>query len=164
MKRAWIGLVIYSFWANSLAGIINGTVVDVSDGDTITIIDNEKVEHKIRLSGIDAPEKAQPYGQKSKQSMSNMVLGKSVTVDTDKVDRYGREIGKVLVNGLDANLEQIKRGLAWHYKIFQRDQTFDDRFTYAAAEKEAFAKQLGLWQDKSPVAPWTWRHPVKTTP
>lgn len=164
MKKLWIGLAIYGFWAISLAGYIDGKVVGVADGDTITVIDVNNVQHKIRLSGIDAPEKAQPYGQNSKQSLSDMVLGKIVNVDTGKTDRYGREIGKVIVDGFDANLEQIKRGLAWHYKAYQREQTTDDRFAYDAAEKEAATARLGLWQDETPLAPWEWRHPSKAKP
>ena len=93
-----------------------------------------------------------------------MVFGKTVTVDTGKTDRYGREVGKVLVDGVDANLEQLKRGLAWHYKAYQREQPADDRLAYAAAEKDAAAARLGLWQDAVPVAPWEWRHPAKSAP
>ena len=84
-------------------------VVSVADGDTITVLDTSQTQHKIRLGGIDAPEKAQPYGKQSKQSLSDMVFGKTVTVDTGKTDRYGREVGKILVDGMDANLEQLKK-------------------------------------------------------
>ena len=122
------------------------------------------MQHKIRLGGIDAPEKAQPYGQKSKQSLSDIVFSKTVMVETGKTDRYGREVGKVLVDGVDANLEQIKLGLAWHYKAYQREQSPEDRLAYAAAEKDAAAAHIGLWQDAVPVAPWEWRHPAKVAP
>ena len=104
---------------HTFAATIEGRVVGVADGDTITVLDTGKVQHKIRLAGIDAPEKAQPYGQTSKRSLSDLVYGKTVTVDTDKTDRYGREVGKVLVDGVDTNLEQVRRGLAWHYKAYQ---------------------------------------------
>ena len=107
----------------SQAATITGMVVSVADGDTITVLDTSQTQHKIRLGGIDAPEKAQPYGKQSKQSLSDMVFGKTVTVDTGKTDRYGREVGKVLVDGMDANLEQLKKGLAWHYKAYQREQS-----------------------------------------
>jgi endonuclease YncB( thermonuclease family) len=109
------------------ADTLLGKVIHVADGDTITVLDANKVQHKIRLSGIDAPEKAQPFGDKAKQSLSDLVFGKPVSVETDKTDRYGREVGKVLVDSVDANLEQVRRGLAWHYKAYQREQRPKDR-------------------------------------
>ena len=93
-----------------------GKVINVADGDTITVLDSTNNQHKIRLTGMGAPEKRQAFGNVSKQSLSEMVAGQSVAVDRVKVDRHGRKIGKVLLAGLECNLEQIKRGLAWHYK------------------------------------------------
>ena len=135
-----------------------GNVVGVADGDTITVLDADKVQHKIRLTGIDAPEKKQPFGNRSKQSLSDMVFNKSVTVETVRRDRYGRELGKVLAGGKDVNLEQIRAGLAWHYKAYEREQTAADRQAYADAENEAKAAKRGLWVDPEPVPPWEWRH------
>lgn len=109
------------------ASTIEGKVVGVSDGDTITVLDSSKMQHKIRLSGIDAPEKAQPFGNRSKESLSDLVFDNPVTVDTDKRDRYGRNVGKVLIDVTDANLEQIKPGTAWHYKAYEREQPDVDR-------------------------------------
>ncbi len=140
------------------AATIEGRVVGVADGDTVTMLDTEKVQHKIRLSGIDAPEKKQPFGQRSKESPSDLVFNKPVTVDTDKQDRYGRKVGKVLVDGQDANLEQVKRGMAWHYKTYEREQSANDRKVYADAESDARAARLGLWNDSEPVPPWEFRH------
>jgi endonuclease YncB( thermonuclease family) len=135
-----------------------GRVVGVSDGDTITVLDSSNTQHKVRLSGIDAPEKSQPFGQRSKQSLSDLVFGKAVTVETTKRDRYGREIGKVLTGGLDVNLEQVRRGLAWHYKAYEREQPAEDRTTYSTAEQEARAARIGLWTDPVPLPPWEFRH------
>jgi endonuclease YncB( thermonuclease family) len=146
------------------ADTLLGKVIHVQDGDTITVLAADKVQHKILLAGIDAPEKAQRFGNKSKQRLSDLVFGKTVSVDTDKTDRYGREVGKVQLDGVDANLEQVRRGLAWHYKAYQREQSPEDRLAYAAAEKDAAAARLGLWQDAVPVAPWEWRHPAKVAP
>ena len=129
----------------------------VADGDTITVLDADKVQHKIRLTGIDAPEKKQAFGTCSKQSLSDMVYNKTVTVETVKRDRYGRELGKVLADGKDVNLEQIRAGMAWHYKAYQRDQSAADRQAYAEAENEAKAARRGLWDDPEPVPPWEWR-------
>ena len=78
-------------------------------------------------------------------------------VDWSKKDRYGRLVGKVLVNNLDANLEQVKRGLAWHYTKYQKEQPFEDRVAYLHAQDEAITAKLGLWVESSPVAPWDWR-------
>jgi endonuclease YncB( thermonuclease family) len=137
---------------------IDGRVVGVADGDTITVLDADKVQHKIRLSGIDAPEKKQPYGQRSKESLSDLVFDKPVTIETDKRDKYQREVGKVLVGGMDANLEQVTRGMAWHYKAYEREQPPNDRKLYAAAENASKAARRGLWADADPTPPWDFRH------
>lgn len=136
---------------------LTGKVVGVTDGDTITILVAPKTQRTIRLAGIDAPEKLQAFGQRSKQSLSDLVFNREVTIETTKKDRYGRDIGKVLVDGLDANLEQVKRGLAWHYKVYQREQSVKDRVVYAEAEDEARRLRLGLWQEDQPAPPWEYR-------
>jgi len=135
-----------------------GNVVGVTDGDTITVLDADKVQHKIRLTGIDAPEKKQPFGNRSKQSLSDMVFNKTVTVETDMRDRYGRELGKVLAGGKDVNLEQVRAGMAWHYKAYERTQSATDRQAYADAENEAKTVKRGVWMDANPISPWEWRH------
>lgn len=141
------------------AELITGRVVGVADGDTVTVLDQTNVQHKIRLSGIDAPEKAQAFGQRSKQSLSDLVFNKAVTVDTDERDKYGRQVGKILVDGADANLEQVRRGMAWHYKAYADEQGIKDRVVYAAAaELAARAAGAGLWSDPEPVALWEFRH------
>lgn len=88
----------------------------IADGDTVTVLDSSNSQHKIRLAGIDAQEKKQAFGNRSKDSPSDLVFDKAVTEETGKKDRYGREVGKVLVNGIDVNLVQVTRGFAWHYK------------------------------------------------
>ncbi len=139
------------------AATVEGHVVGVADGDTITVLDSTNTQHKIRLSGIDAPEKTQAFGNRSKDSLSKMVFDKTVTVETDKKDRYGREVGKVLVNGVDANYVQVQRGLAWHYKAYEREQSANDRKLYDFAENEAKTAKRGLWGDPNPVPPWEFR-------
>lgn len=138
--------------------IINGKVVGVADGDTVTILDSAKVQYKIRLTGIDAPEKAQPYGQVSKKSLSDLVFNKDVEISWEKRDRYQRILGKVLLNKQDICLEQVKRGMAWHYKQYQSDQSQEDRTLYDLAEKKAREAKLGLWADDEPVEPSKFRH------
>ncbi len=139
------------------AEIINGKVVGVSDGDTITILDSSNTQYKIRLSGIDSPEKKQAFGQKSKENLSRLVFAKIVDADCSKKDRYQRFICKITVNGVDANLEQLKDGFAWHYKAYQRDQIESDRQLYANAEDVARDGKKGLWSEANPIEPWEFR-------
>lgn len=134
-----------------------GHIIGISDGDTVILLTLDHVQHKIRLAGIDAPEKAQPFGERSKQSLSDLVFNKSVTVETDKHERYGREVGKVLINGLDVNLVQVHRGFAWHYKVYEREQSPNDRKLYESAEQDARGSLRGLWRDATPVPPWEFR-------
>ncbi len=150
-----LALLLFSFGLN--AGTIQGKVVSVADGDTITVLDATNTQHKIRLQGIDAPEKAQPFGQKSKQSLSQLVYNKQVVDEYQKKDKYGRTLGKVLHNGTDVCLEQIKLGMAWHYKQYKSDQPKEVRETYAQAELAARAIAVGIWKDKNPTPPWEFR-------
>ena len=144
------------FSINSLADV-TGRVVGVSDGDTITVLDSSRTQYKVRLAGIDAPEKKQPFGQKSKEALSDCVYDKTATIVGDKQDRYGRLIGKVMVNSIDCNLRQINLGLAWHYKKYMKEQPEGDRATYSRAEDEAQIKRVGLWIEPSPMPPWDFR-------
>lgn len=139
------------------AKVIHGRVVGVSDGDSVTVLDAQKTQYKIRLAGIDAPERAQAYGQKAKESLSDLVFGKSVDVEWSKQDRYGRIVGMITLAGVDINLEQIKRGMAWHYKQYQNEQSPEDRVAYAQSESQARDKKLGLWRDPAPIEPAVFR-------
>ena len=163
-----ISLILYS---PALADTLQGKVTKIADGDTVTIVDGQGDKHRIRLAGIDAPEKNQSYGDVSTQGLIELVSGKTVTIEYEKRDRYKRIIGKVLfdppgevfcmaldcVKKIDAGLEQIKDGLAWHYKYYQMEQSKEDRRLYSEAELEARTKQLGLWKDDESIAPWEWR-------
>lgn len=140
------------------ASELQGRVVGVSDGDTITVLDAKNRQHKVRLAGIDAPEKSQAFGQASKKNLSELVFGEAVVVEWQKLDRYGRVVGKVSLEGFDVCLEQIRKGMAWHYKKYAGDQSAGDRQTYAAVEAEAREARLGLWIYESPEPPWDYRH------
>lgn len=157
-KPTFAAAILFACISLASAATIEGRVVGVADGDTITVLDASNTQHKIRLSGIDAPEKKQPFGNRSKESLSDLVFEKTVIVQTDKRDKYQREIGKVLVDGIDANLAQVKRGMAWHYKAYEREQSGRDRLVYADAENAARTAKLGLWSDSDPVPPWDFRH------
>lgn len=150
---------------NAGAGsLLAGKVIGVLDGDTIEVLDASKTPHRIRLAGIDAPEKAQPFGQRSKEHLSDLVFGRQVDVQAGKTDKYGRTVGKVVVKGIDANLEQVKAGFAWHYKQYASGQPVSDRALYASAEDTAHSSHLGLWHDNKPMPPWEWRHGGKDQP
>jgi endonuclease YncB( thermonuclease family) len=149
------------------ANVLTGRVVGVSDGDTITVLDAAKVQYKIRVSGIDAPEKKQAFGQVSKENLSRLVFNKEVDVEWSKHDRYKRIVGKVLVaspncqgectKNFDAGLSQINAGLAWWYRKYANEQPPEDQPKYERAELGAQSRHQGLWGDKAPIAPWDWR-------
>ena len=139
------------------AGTLTGRVVRISDGDTLVVLDSSNAQHKIRLTGIDAPERGQAFGTKSKEHLSDSIAGKFVVVEYSKRDRYQRILGKVLLSDQDMNLEQIKAGLAWHYKKYQKEQAPADRELYSEAEIEAREAKRGLWYDPHPVPPWEHR-------
>jgi endonuclease YncB( thermonuclease family) len=137
---------------------VSGTVVKIADGDTITILDSQNVQHKIRLQGIDAPERRQDFGTVSREHLGSLVFGKLVRIEYEKTDGHGRLVGKVWVDGNDECLEQLKAGLAWHYKEYEKEQSPADRQLYATAEQEARSQKRGLWKDPSPTPPWEYRH------
>jgi endonuclease YncB( thermonuclease family) len=127
------------------------SVVGVHDGDTLTGVDEDRGQHKIRLDAIDAPELGQPFGQAAKKALSGKVFGKDVIVIPKTTDRYGRTVGHVLIDGRDVNLEMLEEGMAWHYT------KYDKNVRLSQAEGEARAAQRGLWQNRDPVPPWDWR-------
>jgi len=133
-------------------------VIKIADGDTLTVLDESKRQHKVRLVGIDAPERKQAFGTVSRQNLADLVFGKKVDVEWSKQDRYQRVLGKVLLDGKDINLKQVKAGLAWHYTQYDKDLQLADKRLYADAQKAASLKGIGLWGDPAPVAPWDFRH------
>lgn len=145
----------------SAADTLLGRVVGVSDGDTVTVLDASNTQWKIRLMGIDAPEKKQAFGNRSTQHLSDFVFNKQVEVEYSKKDKYGRTVGKITVEGIDANLEQVKAGMAWHYKKYQGEQSASDRALYAQTEEEARNEKRGLWIEGDTTPPWEWRHQQK---
>ena len=132
------------------ASDIEGKVVAITDGDTLTVlVGTEQV--KGRLDGIDAPERRQAFGTQAREKLAELTFGKSVTVEGNKKDRYGRTIGRVLVGGQDASLAMLEAGLAWHYKAYSKDATL------SRAEADARNALKGLWADPEPIAPWEFR-------
>jgi micrococcal nuclease len=142
----------FSFSINSFASSFTGKVVGVSDGDTISVMHEGKAE-RIRLSGIDCPEKVQAFGAKAKQFTSSMCFGKEVTVKVLTKDRYGRTIGEVfLLDSKSLNSEIVRSGYAWWYRQYSPHDKKLEKL-----EKEAKGSRKGLWIDKNPVPPWTFR-------
>lgn len=143
-------------FAAATGKIIEGRVVSVSDGDTLTVLDAQKVQHKIRLEGIDAPEGGQDYGQKAKEALSSKVFGKDVTVRCKEKDRYGRTVGSVHLGDRWIDRELVAEGWAWRY------DDYSDSELLKQAQDEAKAAKLGLWADANePVPPWIFRSPDK---
>ena len=130
---------------------LKGKVIAVTDGDTIKLLTQDKVTHKIRLLDIDAPEKSQPFGNKSKENLSNYIFGRYVTVEYKNIDRYQRILGTVYYQGEDINIQQVKDGFAWVYK------QYSNKIEYYKAEVEAKATKRGLWMDNNPIEPWNYR-------
>lgn len=147
---------IFSF-SVSAAEVIEGRVVGVHDGDTITLLIAGNQQLKIRLAQIDAPELDQAFGQKSKQSLSDLVFNKTIKVEKETIDKYGRTVGTLLVDGVDANREQVKRGMAWVYKQYLHDQSL------LQVEEDAHQAKVGLWSEPNPMPPWEYRHGKKTS-
>lgn len=148
--------------ANNVQLVIEGQVINVHDGDTVTVLDQNNKKFHIRLQGIDAPELKQEFGSVSQQSLARMVLGKQASIFWTKVDKYRRTVGTIKIDGRDMNIEQVKAGMAWHFKKYEDEQEPQDRINYAAAEQQARAARLGLWQDPNPTVPGEWRQGVKT--
>lgn len=154
MIRAFVIAFACSAFACSAAEpeqTVSWKVVGVSDGDTLTALDEENKQHKVRLHGIDAPEIAQPFGAKSREALGRLTVKKTATLHLRGRDRYGRDLARVEVDGKDVNVELVKEGFAWHYT------RYDNSPELASAEREAREAKHGLWADKDPVPPWEWR-------
>lgn len=141
---------------NTGAEQLSGYVIGVTDGDTLTLL-VEQQPRKVRIVGIDAPERHQPFGEKSKQNLSKLAFNKAVIADCPKKDRYKRDLCKVMIDGQDVGLKQVADGMAWWYRKYAHEQTLTDRAVYEQAEMAARNGRLGLWADAEPVPPWEWR-------
>jgi endonuclease YncB( thermonuclease family) len=134
-----------------------GRVVGITDGDTITVLDEQNQQHTIRLAEIDAPERGQPWGDRARQGLSALVFEKSVSVQQTDTDRYGRVVARVFSEGRDVNRAMVEEGAAWAYREYLTDDTL------IATEARARQSRVGLWSmsDTQTVAPWEWRQGVR---
>lgn len=126
-------------------------VIGISDGDTMTLLVDQK-QLKIRLANIDAPEKTQAFGERSKQSLSDLCWGKDAQFNAQSIDKYGRTVAIVRCGGIEVNRAQVQRGMAWVYPKYNTDASLP------ALEVSARNSKSGLWSDKTPTAPWEFRH------
>lgn len=180
--RFIICMVLLGAISLAIGAEFSAKVIAVLDGDTVLVRQKDGLV-KIRLAEIDAPEvghagmgdmppnlqKAQAFGEISKRSLSSMVLGKQVNVDSQAVDQYGRMVAHISVSGLDVNAEQVRRGMAWEYSYFansaaSRQSTrgsLHGSRTLIALQEEAKQEARGLWAMSNPTPPWEWRklHP-----
>lgn len=152
MMRLVVLLVFLSIYIPAFAETISGNVISVADGDTLTILNSENIQIKVRLAAIDAPEKTQAFGNRSKQSLSDMCFGRQAKVEVVDTDRYGRTVGTVTCDDVRANDAQVASGMAWVYRKYA------EGFGYLyPLEEIAKASKKGLWSDPSQTAPWEWR-------
>jgi endonuclease YncB( thermonuclease family) len=131
---------------------LTGKVVHIADGDTLTILDADKMQHKIRLHGIDAPESKQAFGTKAKEALASKIHEKTVRIVWKEKDQYGRIVGDVHLGDRNINIEMVRDGFAWWYKTYAPKSK-----TLEAAEEEAQKAKRGLWHDKNPEPPWEFR-------
>lgn len=152
-----ITCLIYGILFTSIcfAEELSGKVIGVTDGDTIKLLVNGHDQVKIRLAEIDAPEKKQPFGTQSKKSLSDLIYNKDVIVSTSKKDRYNRTIGTIFYKNSNINSEQVRRGMAWVYRQYNKDPNLLE------IENSARISKIGLWIDPNPVPPWEWRRKKK---
>jgi len=140
-------LLAHSVGAEELAG----RVVSIQDGDTLTVLVSQK-QIKVRLTDIDAPERKQPFSTRSTKSLADLCAGKDARIAEQGKDRYGRTLGRVFCTSVDANAEQVRRGMAWVSERYAPRGS-----PLYAVQAEARAAKRGLWQDSKPVSPWEWR-------
>lgn len=154
--RLLLGILLASTSMAATAGTLIGNVVGITDGDTLTLLVDRQT-YKVRIAGIDAPEKRQPWGEKSKSNLSRLAFNQGAVAECPKVDRWGRQICKVTVNAVDVGLAQVKDGMAWWYRKYSKEQFADDQSAYESAELMAKLRRLGLWNDTNPLPPWDFR-------
>lgn len=152
-------LITFSFFfpaiAQKIPKTIQGKVVRIIDGDTFDLLTQDSVKHRIRLNGIDCPERKQDYYQVCKDALSRYIFSKNVELITHGTDKWKRIIADVYVNDTFINYQMLRNGYAWHFKKYSKDKVL------SGAEADAKKEQIGLWKMNGPVAPWKYRKPVK---
>ncbi|WP_153785391.1 thermonuclease family protein [Pseudomonas sp. EMN2] len=156
MKRSVLVLALSLCFSSAFAaGDFHGKAVRVLDGDTVDVLTAQNQTVRVRLANIDAPEKSQAFGQRSRQNLTSLIAGRMVDVHVQNQDQYGRKVGRVVADGVEANTEQVRAGLAWVYTRYNQDRRLP------AIEAQAKREQLGLWSDPQPLEPWMYRRQNK---
>ncbi|EHL99403.1 nuclease-like protein [Acetobacteraceae bacterium AT-5844] len=151
LRRAFLASLLLIAAIPAWAEELRGRVVAIADGDTLTLLTAERRQMRIRLHGIDAPERRQPFGTRAREALSELAFRKEVRVVVMDVDRYGRTVGRIYAGSVDVNAEMVRQGMAWVYTRYNRDPELP------RLEAEAKAARRGLWRDAKPVPPWEWR-------
>jgi len=168
--RSFLFAILCLTIITSVAETIEGKVVRIIDGDTLVLLDANNIQHRVSLSGIDTPERGQPFGKRATENLARLTGNKPARLEWYKLDQLKRLIGKVWVHSpdtrcqsvdcpktLDVGMAQLTQGLAWHFKRYEHEQPEEERERYSFAEYEARSKRVGLWGDPDPVPPWEWR-------
>ncbi len=163
VKRSTFLVFLFSVFVSGLspASDIEGVAERISDGDTMRIKAPDGTKTKVRLAGIDAPEKSQPFGRAAGRRLAALCYGKNVEADFRDFDRFKRTVARVRCNGIDVGRLLIDEGLAWHYLEYAKTQPVDEASRDAAGEAAARENSKGLWSDSSPMAPWDYRKEVR---
>jgi endonuclease YncB( thermonuclease family) len=159
MRSLLASLLVAALLASPAAAagwLIEGSVVGIIDGATLTVLDGANTEHKVRVAGIDAPEKGQPFYRASGENLSRLAFNRHVHAYCRKRHR-DREVCDVFEGSRDVGLAQVRAGMAWHATPYLREQTPEEREEYARSEQRARADRRGLWVDPNPIPPWEWR-------
>lgn len=168
--RTTVPILVILISTQCAAARLECTIISVADGDTLTCLTAGKKQEKIRLRGIDAPERKQPYGTRSKQNLADMAYGKTATILWDKRDRWKRIIGTVWVepadclgcgHTLEVGRAQLASGMAWWYERYAKEQPPEERYAYQFEQTEARARSVGLWRAPLPIPPWDWRRGIR---
>lgn len=159
-----VGAIIASFFSQTpppsqapLADQFAATILKISDGDTLTVVDEHSTQHRVRLAFIDAPESQQNEGSNAQQFLKKLIHNQTIKVEVMERDRYGRVVGKIWLNGRDINFEMVKHGFAWHYTQYAKKQSKQEFNQYSTAQNTAKQQQIGLWRARNPQAPWDYR-------
>jgi len=149
--KLFLIILIALFSLSAQAEIIRGKVIKIADGDTLTLLTDSDKKIRIRLAGIDTPERKQPFGNTAKNALAKLVFQKKILIETQTKDRYGRTVGIVFLDNQSINNELVRQGMAWVYKKYTNNKTLYE------LENKAKTKMVGLWADENPIAPWDWR-------
>jgi micrococcal nuclease len=157
MLSAFLGLLVTTAGLCQRPVILRGKVVGISDGDTVKVLVANQHLIRVRIAFLDSPEKHQAFGDRARRAMSELIFSREVELRPHAIDRYGRLVAQVFVNGADAGLEMIRQGYAWCYERYLPEAGPDIQTSYRRAQDEARAKRLGLWSDPNPLEPWLFR-------